>query len=159
MKPRKRTAENFFLTEKCPKLFKVFQTLGYMCVDRNTLNYLLRRYVKPVFKMARCPLSVIDVNMDLESNISSLHAVKGAENLPLTNSMKMPGHPKGTTKANIVKEKKEKAHCKAEIAKVYNQKMNEVKADGLTRVPRVYLKTLIHEKKKTLAFCAVLHFR
>jgi hypothetical protein len=73
---------------------------------------------------------------DLHSSISSLHAIEGAKNLPLTASMKLPGRPKGSTKANIVQEKKEKAFCKAEIANEYNKKMNEVRADGLTPVPR-----------------------
>jgi hypothetical protein len=39
--------------------------------------------------------------------------------------------------ANIVKENKEKADGIAEIAKVYDKRMNEAIADGLTQLPRV----------------------
>jgi hypothetical protein len=66
----------------------------------------------------------------------------------------MPGRPRGSTKANIIKENKEKEHCKAEISKIYNQKMNEAEADGLTLVLRGYLKILICEKKKELGISA-----
>jgi hypothetical protein len=70
--------------------------------------------------------------MDLDLSISNLHAAEGTEKLPLTASTKMPGHSKGSTKAKIIQAKKEKAFCKAEIAKEYNKKMNEERADGLT---------------------------
>jgi hypothetical protein len=100
----------------------------------------------------------MDVNMDLELRISSLHVIEGVESLPETNIMKKPGHPKGSTKAHIIMENKQKLHCVAEIAKVYNQKMNEAKSDRLTQVPRGYLKNLIC-KKKSWHFCAVLHIR
>jgi hypothetical protein len=77
-------------------------------VDRNALNYLFKRYVKPVIKVVRCPLSVINVNMDLDSSISRLHAVKGAENLPLTASTKLPAVQKEVQKQTSFRRRKKK---------------------------------------------------
>jgi hypothetical protein len=70
---------------------------------RNVLNKLLQKYVKPSITVnedeARPPLSAIDVNE--QSNISSLHGVEGAENLC---QKKKGGRPKGSTKVNAAKE-------------------------------------------------------
>jgi hypothetical protein len=121
-------------------MYKVIQGLldnVRVYVTRNLLTYIPRKYAKPAISSveeARHPLSVIDVNFNQEqSNISSLHVVDGVKSLPEMNSMKKTGHPKGCTKANTIKDNKQKVHCVAEIAKVYNQKMNEVKATGLQK--------------------------
>jgi hypothetical protein len=98
---------------------------------------------------ARAPLSVINVNMEQVSNISSLHGVDGAENLlETTTSTKQYVCPKGTTKANADKENIQNAEFKVEIAEAYQEKINEMKATGRQQVSKGYLINLIRQKKK-----------
>ena len=126
-------------------------------VTRDVLNHKLKKHVKPSIEApiepARHPLAVIDVNVDIESNISSLHATEGAENAQNheTNVTKSSGgRPKGSTKANLMKEKKEKAFCIAEIAKLYDEKCNEARENGQRQVPRGYLKKTNPRKEKRI---------
>jgi predicted secreted protein len=77
---------------------------------RDALDKLLKKYVKPAAisveeAPARAPLSVINnVNMEQDSNISSLYGVEGVANLLVAFSNKKAGHPKGSAKASADKE-------------------------------------------------------
>ncbi len=125
---------------------------------RDSLNYLLKNYVKPAAisteAPARAPLSVIDVNSNLQSNISSLDGVEGVENAMTANDVttntnpNKSGRPKGSTRENATKVKARNRQCVYEITKVYQDKMNEVRAAGRQRVTGNYLAKLIREKKR-----------
>jgi hypothetical protein len=118
---------------------------------RDSINKRLKRYVKPagisVEAPARFPLSVIDVNTQLQSNVSSLHGVEGVENVVTTNTNKA-GRPKGSTRVNARKLSAKNKLCIFEIAKAYLEKMNEMRAAGRQRVTGNYLAKLIREKKR-----------
>jgi hypothetical protein len=137
------------------RMSKVIQGLAdhNVHVSRDVLNCLVKRIPKSPTASTRedrHPLSIIDVNLESESNVSSLHAVEGAENLVVMMTTKKTGRPKGTTKMKLYNDVQQRKVCMAEIAKDYDRKMNEVKATGgiQTRVTKGYMKDLIEEKKK-----------
>jgi phage terminase small subunit len=123
---------------------------------KHSLNYLLKHYVKPAGisaeapvaiseeAPAHAPLSVINVNREQQSSISSLQGVEGVENAVTT---KKAGRPKGTTRNGTKSVLSKNDECKVEIAKAYVEKMDETKAAGKERVSRGYLHKLIREKK------------
>jgi hypothetical protein len=79
---------------------------------KHSLDYLLKHYVKPagisaeapvaisVEAPAHAPLSVINVNREQQSNVSSLQGVKGVENAM---TAKKAGCPKGTTQGPVLR--------------------------------------------------------
>jgi hypothetical protein len=88
---------------------------------RNALNHLLRRHVRPARERDDLfpPLSVIDMNVEQDSNVSSLHGVEGVEKFPVTTNNKKGGRPKGRTRLFAANETKRSEKCKVKIAKGY----------------------------------------
>ena len=87
-------------------------------------------------------LSVIEVSIEQQTNVSSLDGFNGVEN----------GRPKGSTKANTTEnENPLKIYtCMEEISKAYEEKKTEMRAAGRERVSKGFLANLIRQKKKEL---------
>jgi hypothetical protein len=117
--------------------------------NRDMLNQRLKRYKKPPAGISpEAPLSVIDVTIAHQSNVSSLLGVEGVENNMVTNTnTKMAGRPKGSTRDSIKKANDNIEECKVEISLAYQKKMNESKAAGRERVTPGYLTNLIRDTK------------
>jgi hypothetical protein len=121
-------------------------------VTRSMLNYMLRKTSATGVEEVRAPLTDIAINLEQDSNVSSLHGVEGVENTPIPVTIPVtvtnkPGCPKGSTKANSVEEDSQKELCITAISKVFDTKMVEMRAAG-QRIPKGYLMTLIREMKK-----------
>jgi hypothetical protein len=116
---------------------------------RSTLNKMLKKYIRPNIRPNPLfpPLDVVEVDVELESEVSSLHGVEGVENLAATTSNKKGGRPKGSTRLFIANKSKRCEECKVQIAKDYLQEMTRAKEAGLSRVSPGFLRNLILEKK------------
>jgi hypothetical protein len=85
----------------------------------------------------RAPLSVINVNMEQVSFVSSLYGVANGTATFLETT---------STKKN--KESIQNVECKVEVAEAYQENINEMKATGRHGVSKGYLITLICQTKK-----------
>jgi hypothetical protein len=136
------------------KMAEVIQDLADhgVHVTRDVLNKRVERSAKrtaavptSVDELTRVPFT--DITVELQTNVSSLDGVDGAEDVAIT---KKAGRPKGTTKSDSDKDSKLKHKCKAEIAIAYNLHRTELRATGSERVSKGYLTNLIHQTKLDL---------